>query len=209
MPLVDNGPLTPALSHDGERVLSGVLLVYGPSTPVDCYTRCDRQTSDDSSMLHNLRDWTVRRVRTSLRGWCPQARSVVTWLTLVAFVAGNIGWSAPQRLAAAGSCCCGHQSGKCKCSCCQPKPRACCQKLAQKSRSAARSEPAPVHPTLSCPCNGAPSAEFALVVQPKLTTPPLTVVGAEVSGHLCLTPSDDASHVRPRPATPPPRSPLA
>ena len=160
-------------------------------------------------MPHILRDWTAGRVRTSLRRLCPRGRSVVTWLTLAAFVIGNIGWSAPQRVAAAGSCCCGHQSGKCKCQCCQPKPRACCQKLAHKTRSAARSEPAPTHPTLSCPCNGAPSAEFALVVQPKLTTPPLSVVGTEMSRQLCLAGTERGSHVRPRPATPPPRPFLA
>ncbi|HVW01773.1 MAG TPA: hypothetical protein VHB77_15585 [Planctomycetaceae bacterium] len=161
-------------------------------------------------MFYDLRDRTVSRVRTSLRRWCPQGRSVVTWLTLAAFMLGNVGWSAPQRVAASGaSCCCGHQSGRCACNCCKSKPRACCQKLAGKTRAGRSSEPAPTRPTLTCPCNGAPSAEFALIVQPKLTTPAMNFVEAELSGHLSVATSERAPHVRSRPATPPPRAALA
>jgi hypothetical protein len=102
------------------------------------------------------------------------ARRLITLMTLVTFLVGNIGWSAaPVRAALtpaqAQPCGCGHQGKSCGC-CCRQNPKvkgSCC---GQRPATAAKKAPAPAEGLAfgACPCDESPATGFTVLTQPRL-----------------------------------------
>src|SRR4051812_48762282 len=148
------------------------------------------------------------------RHWC---RSAVSWLTIAAFVLGNVGFtvsvqanSSGQDHQAGGSCGCCQRGTKCACGCCplpkaRPAKASCCAKKNSRHPVSQPAQQTSHGPSLACPCSGTPYVDFAVSVQPKVIGPALQFVDGDHWQFVIVIRQPNLSTAQDGPETPPPR----
>jgi hypothetical protein len=137
-------------------------------------------------------------------------------VTLLMFLAGNIGWPVTTGTLAGGkcckvagmaTCCCGDQSSTKSCGCnkgvavavekpANPLPSCCQQRLAAKKQAAV---------VVNCACGESSVPGFVVSTQPKITAIVVQATQLTLAGNLVPNPAFLLPDVDLTPETPPPR----
>jgi hypothetical protein len=141
-------------------------------------------------------------------------------VTLLIFLAGNIGWTVTTGNAAGGKsckvaglakCCCGDKPGAKSCGCnkgaavanIEPanKLPSCCQKRLDAAQKAAV--------VVNCACGESSAPGFVISSQPKITVVSVNVTELTLTGDLLLASELSLPQANRAPETPPPRPSVA